>query len=183
MIVMFAIIALVVMGIMAIAVDVSFAYRQRQTQQNMASNAAEAGAYQLYGFKVFGTPVGAQATADAQVLNSMKGVLSSQGITAVQLTPPYGDNACQGQAAGTPSPYPQNEVYLNAVYVNTTPTNPTSIPIVVGSGYFDPGASRREGPGTQRLHTGLLRAHTRHWAEKLLRGQQRAGRPGGERGR
>ena len=102
--VLFTIMILMVLGILAIAVDVGLAYRQRQNQQNMASNAAEAGAYQLYGFKVFGTPIGGATAADAQVLSAMRGCCRPRA------SPPYNSRSrtatmpARGRPPGSPRP-------------------------------------------------------------------------------
>src|SRR5438477_503620 len=49
-VILFALAAVVILGVVALAVDVGMAYHQRQQYQNLASNAAVAGSYEVYGF-------------------------------------------------------------------------------------------------------------------------------------
>jgi hypothetical protein len=120
---LFALLLVVMLGVGALALDVGIAYHQRQQMQNMATNAALAGAYELYPH-VLGTPLTAQE--DAQVYDTMRDVLTGSGLTLVTPSPPP-SNACTG-----PAPYPPNQVYMIAQYTNNLGT-PLPTPYV-GSG-------------------------------------------------
>lgn len=139
--VLFALLIVAILGFGALAVDVGMAYHQRQQQQNMAVNASLAGSYEVFGYLVNGTPTAttpaaAAATADARVLQSMRDVLASAGMS-VQAIPANGD-ACAAH-------FTANQVFLDAIYIDQygtpVPTvTSSSIPRSVGSGAFDPTA-------------------------------------------
>lgn len=136
LIALFAIILAVVFAMTALGIDIGMAYHQRQQQQNMAVDAAEAGAYELYGFARFGAP----SSADQQVFKVMRDIVQSSGVTVANVdtsgnykTPPT--DPCR---AG----YTVSQVYLQAEYldVQNNPIVVSGSPLLVGGGTFNTGA-------------------------------------------
>src|SRR5437764_12399732 len=79
-------------GMLALAVDVGTTTARYQALQHAAENAAEAGAYALYGSRIGATT----SLTDTGVWNAMASKLTAQGLT--------GMNAPGGQVARDPRP-------------------------------------------------------------------------------
>jgi Flp pilus assembly protein TadG len=120
MIPIFALMVVVIGGMVALALDIGHVFQQRQALQNTATSAAVAGAYQVV------TQSGTfDAIQDKKVALEMKGVIASLGYTVANIdsngtySPPPTDTCKAG--------YPPSQVYLQAEYLNrdTNPSSPT----------------------------------------------------------
>jgi hypothetical protein len=122
--VLFALALVIVTGIAALAVDLGLAYHQRQQQQNTAVSAAQAGAYDLYGYSRFGTPTpGGSITADQQVFSAMRDIVESSGLTVMNKKLVSGIYVYQTPVADPCSAgYNPSQVYLQAQYLNAQRT-------------------------------------------------------------
>src|SRR5437763_9868608 len=112
-------------GMLALAVDVGTTTARYQALQHAAENAAEAGAYALYGSRIGATT----SLTDTGVWNAMASKLTAQGLTVRNL-PSGSSDPC---AAG----YLTNQVAMTATYLDATSsiiTSTNDTPWVVGSG-------------------------------------------------
>jgi Flp pilus assembly protein TadG len=118
MIPIFALMVVVIGGMVALALDIGHVFQQRQALQNTATSAAVAGAYQAVSQSgTFGS------TQDKKVALEMKGVIATLGYTAANIgsTGAYSAPPADSCKAG----YPPSQVYLQAEYLYRD-TNPLS---------------------------------------------------------
>src|SRR2546421_6795981 len=114
-------------GMLALAVDVGTTTARYQALQHAAENAAEAGAYALYGSRIGATT----SLTDTGVWNAMASKLTAQGLTVM--------NAPGGQVPSDPcaAGYLTHQVAMTATYLDATSsiiTSTNDTPWAVGSG-------------------------------------------------
>jgi Flp pilus assembly protein TadG len=112
-------------GLLALAVDVGTTTARYQALQHAAENAAEAGAYALYGSRIGAT----SSLTDTGVWNAMASKLTAQGLTVRNLPSSSSDPCVAG--------YLSNQVAMTATYLDATTsiiTQTNNTPWVVGSG-------------------------------------------------
>jgi Flp pilus assembly protein TadG len=112
-------------GMLALAVDVGTTTARYQALQHAAENAAEAGAYALYGSRIGAT----SSLTDTGVWNAMASKLTAQGLTVRNLPSSSSDPCVAG--------YLSNQVAMTATYLDATTsiiTQTNNTPWVVGSG-------------------------------------------------
>jgi hypothetical protein len=117
----------VLCGMLALAVDVGTTTARYQALQHSAENAAEAGAYALYGSRIGATT----SLTDTGVWNAMASKLTAQGLSVMNA--PGGSVPRDPCAAG----YLTNQVAMTATYLDATDsviTTTGTTPWVVGSG-------------------------------------------------
>jgi Flp pilus assembly protein TadG len=117
----------VLCGMLALAVDVGTTTARYQALQHAAENAAEAGAYALYGSRIGAT----SSLTDTGVWNAMASKLTAQGLRVM--------NAPGGSVPSDPcvAGYLTNQVAMRATYLDATAsiiTSTNNTPWVVGSG-------------------------------------------------
>src|SRR5919197_2669981 len=121
----------VLCGMLALAVDVGTTTARYQALQHAADNAAQAGAYALYGSRIGAT----SSLTDTGVWNAMASKLTAQGLRVMNT--PGGSVPSDPCAAG----YLTNQVAMTASYLDVTGdiiTTTTNAPWVVGSGSIPP---------------------------------------------
>jgi Flp pilus assembly protein TadG len=114
-------------GMLALAVDVGTTTARYQALQHAADNAAQAGAYALYGSRIGAT----SSLTDTGVWNAMASKLTAQGLRVMNA--PGGSVPQDPCAAG----YLTNQVAMTATYLDATDniiTTPDNTSWVVGSG-------------------------------------------------
>jgi Flp pilus assembly protein TadG len=121
----------VLCGMLALAVDVGTTTARYQALQHAAENAAQAGAYALYGSRIGATT----SLTDTGVWNAMASKLTAQGLTVM--------NAPGGSVPHDPcaAAYLTSQVAMTATYLDATDsviTQTDNTSWVVGSGTIPP---------------------------------------------